>query len=138
MRPILIVEKHRDIADLLVELLTRHGYQTITARDGATAAAKLAALRPHTVVLDLDSSQPLEPSEFARRVAALGAHVRLIGLTSYPHIGTPRRDLLKAGFDEILRKPVDLERLLLELGRHRIEPKGERNTTRSKERPEQE
>jgi DNA-binding response OmpR family regulator len=135
MRPVLIVEKYRDIADLLVELLTRHGFETITAHDGATAAAKLPTARPGAVVLDLGSSEPLDPSVFAQRVASVGAHIRLIGLTSYPHIGLRRRDLLKAGFDAILRKPLDLTRLLVELGEQPVALKAEHQTALSKERP---
>lgn len=52
-RPILVVEDDVPTRELITELLSSHGYNVITAADGAKARASVAASLPELVILDL-------------------------------------------------------------------------------------
>jgi PAS domain S-box-containing protein len=52
-RPILVVEDHTPIREMIAELLTDKGYKVIVATDGAEARARVAESVPELVILDL-------------------------------------------------------------------------------------
>ncbi len=52
-RPILVVEDHTPVREMIAELLTDRGYKVIVATDGAEARAQVAESVPELVILDL-------------------------------------------------------------------------------------
>jgi CheY-like chemotaxis protein len=53
MERILVVDDEVAICNLLRKFLTPKGYDVYTALDGRTAIAKVKAVRPHIVLLDI-------------------------------------------------------------------------------------
>jgi DNA-binding response OmpR family regulator len=52
-RPILVVEDHTLIREMIAELLTDQGYKVVAAVDGEEARAQVAGCLPELVILDL-------------------------------------------------------------------------------------
>jgi PAS domain S-box-containing protein len=116
---ILVVDDNQDAADTLAMLLEADGARASAVYDGLSALAALAALRPHTVMLDLGMPD-MDGFEVARRIRADPAWsgVRIVALTGWGQEGDRERTR-GAGFDFHLTKPVDLHMLHAWLGADR-------------------
>jgi signal transduction histidine kinase/CheY-like chemotaxis protein len=110
-RRVLIVEDNDDMRQMLHEALAFSGHEVREARDGATALAVAAELRPDVALIDIGLPD-LDGYEVARRLRAApgGRRMGLVALTGY---GQPedQRKAFDAGFDAHLTKPVAPERL---------------------------
>ena len=86
------------------------------ARDGFEAGVKVESFRPHALLLDL-MMPGMDGFEVCRRLRARPTlnHVRIIAMTGFPSAENVER-ILSAGADACLPKPLDPERLLVELG----------------------
>ncbi len=108
---ILLIEDNADAREMLVTILRLHGHQVHEAADGEKAL-ELAA-RTHPDIMLVDIGLPLlDGYEVARRIRRLPRQPRrLIALTGY---GMPedRSACLRAGFDDHIVKPIDIDRLL--------------------------
>ena len=116
MARILVVEDNADIAQLLILLLGQQGHE---ARCAADASGALSALQRDIFDAALmDIGLPgMNGLQLAHRVRGLyGRQLRLIALTGYLDSIISRRKVLDAGFDEVLRKPIDFPTLLALLG----------------------
>ncbi len=108
---IVIADDHAEIADLLSELIASFGYHVHTCYDGLQAQQAIGEHRPHSALLDI-SMPGISGYQVARwaRSQADGASIRLIALTG--HCDRKDHDSMKrAGFDEVLTKPLDLDQL---------------------------
>jgi len=116
-RRVLIVEDNRDAADTLADLLRIFGYEVRVAYDGATGVEAAHLFHPETILCDL-GLPGLDGYEVARQLRgdAGTAGIRLIAITGYGAEPDVQR-AQEAGFDEHLVKPVDPDRLLVELRR---------------------
>jgi len=105
---ILIVEDHRDTAEILVELLTEEGFE-VTSAASAQAALKRDPGGFDLVVSDLG----LPDASGLELMRALQARhpVKGIALSGYGTEGDVRASRA-AGFDAHLTKPVDLSVLM--------------------------
>jgi two-component system, sensor histidine kinase len=106
---VLVVDDHPDTATSFVHLLGLAGHTVVTARDGPSALAAVALVRPDAVLMDVGL-----PGEDGYRVAKqlcdrLGYRPMLIAVTG--HQGLERRSQA-AGFDHHLLKPPDPDELL--------------------------
>ncbi|MFW5965951.1 MAG: PAS domain-containing protein [Persicimonas sp.] len=111
-RRVLLVEDHRDIADLLSLQLERAGLEVATA---TTARDGLHSVRREdfdVVLCDLGLPDT-SGFDFARRLRTEVPRdqVALVSLTGYGDEETRRR-AEKAGFEEHLVKPIDIDELL--------------------------
>ena len=114
---VLIADDEPLLTELLEFRLGARGYETIVARDGREALAKLEQERPHAVVLDM--MMPVHDGlDVLRRMRASSEH------RSTPVIMlTARRSeadivgALELGADDYLVKPFLPEELLVRLGR---------------------
>jgi two-component system, sensor histidine kinase len=108
---VLIVEDNDDMRQMLHEALAFSGHEVREARDGVTALAAAAELRPDVALIDIGLPD-LDGYEVARRLRASpgGRRMGLVALTGY---GQPedQRKAFDAGFDAHLTKPVAPERL---------------------------
>lgn len=115
---VLIVDDHRDAADLLSELLATQGYDTRAAYDGYMALDAAMAFEPQIVILDLGMPRFSgdEVAPMLRQVSKL-KHAYIIALTSWGDAAS-RALTRRAGFNMHLAKPLRLPELLsaLELG----------------------
>jgi len=119
---ILLVEDHRETADITAHLLRRYGHEVDIARNGTAAMEALQAPLPDVVLLDigLPGIDGFQVAEQLRSEPEL-KHVFIIAISGYgPDMlqGRARR----AGFDHHLVKPVDFKTILSLLpGLHRTD-----------------
>jgi CheY-like chemotaxis protein len=111
-RRILLVEDHLETAEVMQELLERHGYGVVSA-DCVEAAVDMDLARVDAIVSDIVlpdglGTDLLRQLKQARDVPAIA----FSGLTKRADVEKAQQ----AGFDLYLTKPVDFSRLLAALG----------------------
>ncbi|HXJ19648.1 MAG TPA: chemotaxis protein CheB [Polyangia bacterium] len=114
---IIVVEDNADSRELLCELLTTENLDCLTAEDGASGLALIDQVDPSIAILDV-GLPGMDGFEVARRLRASARHANmyLIALTGYGQ-AADRAASEKAGFDEHLVKPVNVDDLLRILGK---------------------
>jgi PAS domain S-box-containing protein len=114
-RRILLVDDNEDARALLAEMLGALGHDVRTAGDGASALHVLESFAPQLAVLDIglpDMSGYDLAARIRERVEQLP---RLVALTGYGQPADQAKSLA-AGFDVHLVKPVEVARLLDQIG----------------------
>jgi CheY-like chemotaxis protein/two-component sensor histidine kinase len=107
---VLVVDDNHDAADMLGMLLRSLEATVRTVHSGPEALAVIDEFDPEVVLLDIGMPF-MDGYEVARRIrTARGHHVLLIALTGWGQEEDVRR-AERAGFDQHLVKPPDLERL---------------------------
>ncbi|GGF46155.1 DNA-binding response regulator [Marmoricola endophyticus] len=106
----LVVDDDRAVRESLRRSLEFNGYRVDVAEDGAAALARIAALRPDALVLDVMMPR-LDGIETTKALRAAGNDVPILVLTARDSVGD-RVDGLDAGADDYLTKPFALEELL--------------------------
>jgi CheY-like chemotaxis protein len=115
---ILIVDDDRAVVGFLKELLEGGEHQTVvdTAYDGFDAGHKVHTFMPDIVLLDL-MMPGIRGTEVCRQIKQIPGHaeVRVIAMTG--HL-TPENEaeLMAAGAECCLAKPIDTTRLLKQIG----------------------
>lgn len=113
---VLVVDDEAAVRRLMVRALSRRGYTTAEAADGATALG-LVAVESFDVVLldyglpDMTGAEVLERLRSTRATATTPV-LLVTGRGSVPH----RVEGLAAGADDYLVKPVDLDELVARVG----------------------
>ncbi len=110
---ILIVEDDNDISQMLKELLTGQGYQTVQAYSGTEALFCMEKWTPQAVILDL-MLPGMSGEEVLAQFKAQFPQVGVIVSSARDDVHT-RVELLRAGADDYLVKPFDTEELLARL-----------------------
>jgi CheY-like chemotaxis protein len=125
---ILVVDDEAMARRSLCQLLQMSGYFCAVAADGAQALELVQAFQPHAIILDL-MMPVMDGYETARRLKD-DAKTRAIPILALTASSTPedRRQALRAGVDDFLTKPINLDELLLHL-RHRLPRPGEEAAT---------
>jgi putative two-component system response regulator len=117
LRPtILVVEDDRPNRELLVRLLSRHGYIVASVADGEAALAAVEEKRPDLILLDV-GLPGLDGFEVCRGIkdrttTRLTPVVMVTGLHDREH----RMKGIEAGADDFLSKPYDEEELSARVG----------------------
>lgn len=112
--PLLVVEDDAQLCSLMVMLLEEEGYPVEVAIDGRQAVQRASATRPSLVILDLGLPY-LDGQEVGAQLRArYGEGLPLIVVTA-DRQGAERAAALGAAY---LRKPFDLDALLLLIARH--------------------
>jgi CheY-like chemotaxis protein len=108
---VLVVEDHRDSAEMLCEVLQAYGFVTRIAHDGPLALEAAQSFKPDIALVDISLPQ-MDGYEVARRIRQLPGlrEIKLIALTGHSE-ATHRSQSAQAGFDRHLVKPVDPEEL---------------------------
>jgi DNA-binding response OmpR family regulator len=117
---VLIVDDHPDTVEITSELMTSWGHECRTASYAMAALAAVDAFEPELALLDIDLPD-LNGCDLLHELSIRFTE-RLpyfVAITGWPDAC---RDLLAAGFDCCLVKPVRLEQLLelVELARSRL------------------
>lgn len=110
---ILVIEDNHDSANTLALVLEAEGHEVRVAHEGVNGLAEAAGWVPDVVISDLGLPGAVDGYGVARalRASAPTADVRLLALSGYADSDSVQR-ARAAGFDEHLRKPVDLPQLL--------------------------
>jgi CheY-like chemotaxis protein len=104
METVLVVEDEESLRSLIELILTEAGYRVLAAANGEDALTLLRGSDPIDLVLT-DSIMPrVSGSELVRRLRAIRPEARVIQMTGYSELGTPK--------DEFLTKPFEAETLL--------------------------
>ena len=110
---ILVVDDDQAVRDSLKRSLEYNGYEVSAAEDGVQALARLAAIRPDAVIMDVMMPR-LDGLEATRMLRAAGNDVPILVLTARDAVGD-RVDGLDAGGDDYMAKPFALDELLARL-----------------------
>ena len=115
MSKILVAEDNLPNRELMREILESRGHEVIEACDGQEALDKLERTSPDLVLLDiqmpvLDGYAVLRQIRGNTRFASL----RVLAVTAFAMQGN-REQVLAAGFDGYLSKPIDIAVLTKEL-----------------------
>ncbi len=108
---VLVVDDHRDTADMLAITVTLWGYDAEACYGGVAALAVARTYRPHVVLLDPDmpDANGFEVARGLRKLPGLG-NTLIIGVTGLASESS-QHSARAAGFDLCLVKPVAAERL---------------------------
>jgi len=105
----LVVEDDKDISELYGRVLESLGFETEIIRRGETASARLTAVVPDVVLLDLHLPGHVSGTDILRQIRAdkRMTQTRVIIITGHPELAEAIRDEA----DVVLNKPVDVEQL---------------------------
>lgn len=110
---ILIVEDDGDISQMLKELLSGQGYETVQAFSGTEALLCMEKRVPQAVILDL-MLPGMQGEDVLRGIKEKHPKVSVIVSSARDEVQT-RVSLLRAGADDYMVKPFDTEELLARL-----------------------
>lgn len=108
---ILVVDDNLDSRELVVKVLGRRGLELHEAVDGEDALAKVAAIRPDLVLMDI-SLPRIDGYEVTRRLKQdpRSAGIPIIALTAHAMKGD-REKALAAGCVDYISKPINIHTL---------------------------
>ena len=114
---VLVAEDNAVNRELLRELLEVRGYEVAEACDGQEALQMVEQSRPDILLLDLGMPK-LDGFGVVRHIRASPglADLPVLAVTAYAMRGD-REEVLRAGFDGYLSKPIDAAALTKEMGR---------------------
>src|SRR5688500_13586995 len=108
-RPVvLVVDDDPDVRGILAMLLSREGYEVVTAIDGAAALEHVRDDRIALVVLDLQMPR-LDGSQFRRVYSEHGGRAPILLVTA-AEVGA--NDIERLGVSDYVAKPFEIEHLL--------------------------
>lgn len=111
-KKILIVEDNEQNLKLFHDLLITKGYKVMSARDGDSALAKIYQEIPDLIIMDIQIPR-IDGIEVTRRIRKKfpAEDIAIIAVTAHAMKGD-REDLLKAGFDDYMPKPINISTFL--------------------------
>ncbi|MBI2207059.1 MAG: response regulator [Candidatus Rokubacteria bacterium] len=115
---VLIVDDDQQLRQTLLEVLSAEPtYRVEVAGDGYEGLIKVGAFRPHLLVLDI-RMPGLDGFQVCKRVKAdpVTKAMKILAITGYTE-GTTRAQILQAGADGYLEKPLSLVVLQAEVAR---------------------
>jgi len=115
---ILVVDDERDQRLLMLHLLTQVGFEVQTAENGEEAIALWRSWQPHLILMDL-RMPVLNGLEATHEIKSTlqGQATVIMAMTGHV-FENDRQEVLAAGCDDVLRKPVLEERLLEKIAHH--------------------
>src|SRR5689334_16523895 len=109
---ILIVDDEEEIAGMLKTYFQQQGgYEVTSASDGITALMEVGRIKPDLLILDI-MIPGVDGVEVCRRIKANSANKTAIIAIS--GVDTNEKNILQAGADAFMLKPVDLDKLHIE------------------------
>ena len=114
-RRILVVDDEVNARNALAELLSDEDFEVDTASHGFEALAKVATLRPHVAIVDLDMPG-MDPVELITQLQQSKERPAVIAMSSFGDTATALR-ALRAGATDYLTKPIRFDELLVVLAK---------------------
>ena len=111
-KKVLIVEDNEQSMELFRDLLISKGYTVIEAMDGEVALEKALIETPDLILMDIQIPK-IDGVEVTRRMRNYPAlnNTVIIAVTAHAMKGD-REDLLRAGFDDYMPKPINITTFL--------------------------
>ena len=111
MFQILVVEDDKNVRRLMETVLTRYGYEPISAKDGYEALEVLD--RKHVDLIVLDVMMPrMDGYEFTNTLRTSGCNIPILMVTARETQNDKKRGFI-VGADDYMVKPVDEEEMIL-------------------------
>ena len=129
MFQILVVEDDKNVRRLMETVLTRYGYEPISAKDGYEALEVLD--RKHVDLIVLDVMMPrMDGYEFTNTLRTSGCNIPILMVTARETQNDKKRGFI-VGADDYMVKPVDEEEMILRIAAllRRSKIAGERKLT---------
>ena len=129
MFQILVVEDDKNACRLMEAVLTRYGYEPITAHNGVEALEVLD--RKHVDLILLDVMMPrMDGYEFTNTLRTAGCNIPILMVTARETQNDKKRGFI-VGADDYMVKPVDEEEMVLRIAAllRRSKIAGERKLT---------
>jgi two-component system response regulator HydG len=133
---ILVVDDEQSARTGLEKLLTQAGYLVDLAKDGAEALASASDRAPGIIVTDL-KMPGMDGMQLLRTLREQGSDVPVIVATAFGDV-TAAVDAMRAGAEDFLTKPIDIDALLVvverALERHEVKVEAENLRRQLRER----
>ncbi len=110
---VLLADDEKNMRWVLSQALEAEGYEVAEAADGKEALSSIADQAPDLLILDHKMPAP-DGMEVLRRIRAKGHRFPVIMLTAHGNVQTAV-EAMKAGANEYLTKPFDLDELRLSI-----------------------
>lgn len=111
MKRVLIADDEKNMRWVLSQAMEAEGFEAVQACDGKEALASIAEQQPDIMILDHRMPAP-DGMEVLRRVRSSGGEFPIIMLTAHGNVAQAV-EAMKAGANEYLTKPFDLDELKL-------------------------
>src|SRR6266403_261611 len=112
---VLIVDDEDEIVNILKTYFQRQGgYEVSSASDGITALIEVGRVKPDLLILDI-MIPGVDGIEVCRRIKA--NHTNSTAIIAISGQATAEKEILEAGADVFMPKPIDLDKLLEEARR---------------------
>jgi two-component system sensor histidine kinase/response regulator len=113
---ILVVDDKADNREILVSALSTIGFAVREAEDGAAAVRENESWLPHLILMDL-RMPGVDGYEATQRIRAEGINSRVVVIaTTASAFDKDRREVLAAGVDDFIAKPILIDDLLEKIG----------------------
>ncbi|MDB4958411.1 MAG: Response regulator of zinc sigma-54-dependent two-component system [Myxococcales bacterium] len=127
-RRILVVDDEANARTALAELLRDEGFEVETGAHGFDALTKVATFHPHVAIADLQMPG-MDGVDLVSRLLQIPDAPSVIVMTAFGETG-PAVAALRAGASDYLTKPINVDELLVVLGKvirqHELEHELER------------
>lgn len=107
---ILLIDDNEDFREALKHLLVSHGYRICEAGNGEQALELMHVETPDLAIVDLDMPK-MNGIEFSRRVKKDWPGFPILMVTAYSRFYSTK-EVLAAGIDAFLQKPIDGDKLI--------------------------
>ncbi len=114
MFQILVVEDDRDLNHTVCEFLNRNGYRATGCLGAGEAYDAMYEKVFDLIISDIMMPQ-IDGFEFARTVRSLNENIPILFMTARDDLAAKQRGF-RAGVDDYMVKPVDLDELFLRIG----------------------
>jgi CheY-like chemotaxis protein len=111
---ILVIEDNKDNIRLVDYVLRAHGYEPLLATSGAVGVQLALDHRPDLILLDIRMPY-MDGYEVVAQLKAAGLEgTRIVAVTASAMVGD-REQIVAAGFDGYIQKPIDPETFIAEV-----------------------
>src|SRR5262245_17802895 len=111
-KKVLVADDDSALRKVLWKILTRAGYEVITAADGAAALERATGERPDLVITDALMPK-MHGFQVCQEIKRLGQAPKVIMLTAvYTNLSFKREACSRYGADDFLTKPFEVTELL--------------------------
>jgi CheY-like chemotaxis protein len=107
---VLIADDHEDSRDALSTLLDAYGYTVVQAANGAEALERARAAVPDLILMDM--MMPQVDGFAATRELRADERFRSVPIIAITAMEGARREVLEAGCDDVVVKPLDIRAFL--------------------------
>ena len=109
-KTVLVVEDYADVRSMMKTLIGIYGYKVVEAADGYEAVEKTVEFQPDLILMDLamPGMDGATATKIIRKIEGF-EYVSIVALTAYENTSVEKT--IRAGFDEVIVKPLHFENL---------------------------